>query len=133
MEGLFGLVGHKNETTTEKYMRIDYAQFDNATRSYRGMNTQAVAPGTPISDNASLRLPKIAGQRRAEGCHGRRLCPPDGSDLTRKICHVAQTFLENPRHLGPKLGPVQKQKKEPPGKTGGSSYAGIALCSSRDT
>ena len=24
-------------------------------------------------------------------------------------------------------------KKEPPGKTGGSSYAGIALCSSRDT
>ena len=23
-------------------------------------------------------------------------------------------------------------KKEPPGKTGGSSYAGIALCSSRD-
>ena len=25
------------------------------------------------------------------------------------------------------------RKKEPPGKTGGSSYAGIALCSSRDT
>ena len=24
-------------------------------------------------------------------------------------------------------------KKEPPGKTGGSSYAGIALCSSRNT
>ncbi|MGM9627346.1 MAG: tyrosine-type recombinase/integrase [Faecousia sp.] len=48
------MLGHKNETTTEKYMRIDYAQFDNATRSYRGMNTQAVAPGTPISDNASL-------------------------------------------------------------------------------
>ena len=25
------------------------------------------------------------------------------------------------------------EEKEPPGKTGGSSYAGIALCSSRDT
>lgn len=25
-----------------------------------------------------------------------------------------------------------RKKKEPPGKTGGSSYAGIALCSSRD-
>ena len=24
------------------------------------------------------------------------------------------------------------KKKEPPGKTGGSAYAGIALCSSRD-
>ena len=27
----------------------------------------------------------------------------------------------------------KKYKKEPPGKTGGSSYAGIALCSSQDT
>ena len=29
--------------------------------------------------------------------------------------------------------PQKEEKKEPPGKTGGSSYAGIALCSSRDT
>ena len=30
-------------------------------------------------------------------------------------------------------GKPKMSKKEPPGKTGGSSYAGIALCSSRDT
>lgn len=48
------MLGHKNETTTEKYMRIDYSQFDAATRSYRGMNTQAVGSRTEISDNATL-------------------------------------------------------------------------------
>ena len=55
-------------------------------------------------------------------------CKPYGTTYSRslqnklKICAVST-------HTKPK----NTQKKEPPGKTGGSSYAGIALCSSRDT
>ena len=48
------MLGHKNETTTEKYMRIDYSQFDKSTRSYRGMTSQAADSSTSISDNSSL-------------------------------------------------------------------------------
>ena len=48
------MLGHKNETTTEKYMRIDYSQFDKSTRSYRGMTSQEAGSSTPISDSSSL-------------------------------------------------------------------------------
>lgn len=48
------MLGHKNETTTEKYMRIDYSQFDKSTRSYRGITSQVADNSTPISDSSSL-------------------------------------------------------------------------------
>lgn len=46
------MLGHKNESTTEKYMKIDYAEFDLATSAYRG---KATAPQTvSIDDNEAL-------------------------------------------------------------------------------
>lgn len=46
------MLGHKNETTTEMYMKIDYSEFDAATSAYRG---KAPAPNPiQIEDHDSL-------------------------------------------------------------------------------
>ena len=46
------MLGHKNETTTEKYMRISYAQFNIATRAHRGFET--TSSEISVTDNKSL-------------------------------------------------------------------------------
>lgn len=46
------MLGHKNETTTEKYMRISYAQFDSATRVHRGLDTKS--SDITVNDNETF-------------------------------------------------------------------------------
>lgn len=46
------MLGHKNETTTEKYMKINYAEFDAATSIYRGKASEPQA--VRIEDHDSL-------------------------------------------------------------------------------
>lgn len=46
------MLGHKNETTTEKYMRISYAQFNTATKVHRGL--EAKSAEITITDNQSF-------------------------------------------------------------------------------
>ena len=46
------MLGHKNETTTEKYMRISYAQFNTATRVHRGLEQKSAE--ITVTDNQSF-------------------------------------------------------------------------------
>ena len=46
------MLGHKNETTTEKYMRISYADFDSATRAHRGLDTKSTE--ITVTDNETF-------------------------------------------------------------------------------
>ena len=46
------MLGHKNETTTEKYMRISYAQFNASTRVHRGL--EAKSADISITDNKTF-------------------------------------------------------------------------------
>jgi len=60
------------------------------------------------------------------------LAPPEG-ELARLKAVTERVFPLRPRGAPPPKEEARGiQQKEPPGKTGGSSYAGIALCSSRD-
>lgn len=46
------MLGHKNETTTEKYMRISYAQFNSATRVHRGLDKKST--DIAVTDNKTF-------------------------------------------------------------------------------
>ena len=46
------MLGHKNETTTEKYMRISYAQFNASTRVHRGL--EAKSADISVTDNKTF-------------------------------------------------------------------------------
>lgn len=46
------MLGHKNETTTEKYMRISYNQFNSATRVHRGLDVKSSEIN--VTDNKSF-------------------------------------------------------------------------------
>ena len=48
------MLGHKSETTTEKYMRIDYADFNMTTRVFRGLEPNKTSSSIEVTDNKSF-------------------------------------------------------------------------------
>ena len=50
------MLGHKNETTTEKYMRINYSEFASATYGYRGLKKSVPAASAEIQSQEALEV-----------------------------------------------------------------------------
>ena len=48
------MLGHRNETTTEKYMRINYDEFASATYGYRGLKKSVPVAPTEIQSQEAL-------------------------------------------------------------------------------